>query len=281
MQPPVCRRTLHEVTLQLVLGLCLVCVAAAGQATMHIQPTNIAGIQIIPYSDVAFSSTLAGMADRTDLTPVNGVLPFTMIVRNTTSQKILALTTRYEIAKPGGRKQVISTRYESLANPAFSFPPQGLLLISPFAGLGVAINSHKGLFLPEVQRSLDRWLPMLQGSTKVELSVDSVLFEDGTIAGPDVADYMGDVQETVRARKEFQAQIHRVDKSSLRSWLESQKKKDYPTHGSPRPDFYTTEWDSLAWSLIADLEARGPDEMLRRFDDMVNQYQTRLYKKDR
>jgi hypothetical protein len=111
--------------------------------------------------------------------------------------------------------------------------PGARYLITPVSGLEIH-KTPEGRIIsspavnPDLMRSLRHWESQ-QADKRVEISIDSVIFEDGLLVGPDSADRLTVLNRSILARKGLAAELARLpDSRTLRRRLRELHDKPAP-----------------------------------------------------
>jgi hypothetical protein len=132
-------------------------------------------------------------------TSISGVEGLTLRLTNTSNKKIVGLTVRWITTDLQGRQEILDFRTDSfflVRTPILQ--PNGTLLLAP--GLMAPANQTIGFTGPGRNTAL---MARFQNSAKVEVSLDTVIFEDGEVVGPDRS---GTIAE-IKARKIAAAEV--------------------------------------------------------------------------
>lgn len=248
---------------RIALGTIVLAFGGLAQVSMIDQSEPIAGVTVIRYGDPEFPAALEKLTAGADLGAAAALLPYSVILRNDGPRKLLAVLRRYEVTRSDGTRQLITRRTEALASPSDALAVGAFILLSPMGGLGTASTNKVLLGSGMMGAEVQRWVPQLQSAQKIVFSVDSVVFEDGEIAGPDKSQYGREIEEVQRARRDLKASMP-PEAGDLRAWLQSQIKSDVAGRATRNPDFYNLELGALAQSLLIDYDAVGPEEVRKR-----------------
>jgi hypothetical protein len=141
------------------------------------------GIQMVPGSSDEFASTLTAFAGSSALSLLQPILPYSIIVRNDSTSALRLVIVRLNLKKPSGD----STWHEATLIERIA--PGEMALITPVGGLNTNLRAR--LQSPAL-RDTDDLTALLRkraleyiAMPEVEVTLDSVVFDDGGVIGPD------------------------------------------------------------------------------------------------
>ena len=176
------RRSLLKVLLLAVGGFCM----AAPAVQLNVRDLPQYGVTVIPPTDPNFhihtKTLLAGEADFA----VQTAEPFAVVIQNNSGQDLLAYAIRWSWTdkKRNGKVTVNDAFFHDLGTPGavnHRVPPGGMAFVSPF----FAFVRHART-IAITPRDMERVREMATQS-EITISLDSLLFADGRLVGPDEA----------------------------------------------------------------------------------------------
>lgn len=197
----------------------------AAQPTVALTNNGISFIQILGSGSIPPDTVSAVKA-----TSAEGILPYSVVVRNTGSLPITGLDILYNISANG--KEVprdffyLSPGDVADATSQPVIPPGGEVVLSPYHALNQALLGGNVLSLPGRDvAGIKDLVSFLDGSTHVAVSVDSVIRSDGTIVGPDRSLRYQSIQDQIRAYTEFRDELLKrfadgETDAQIASWLQ-------------------------------------------------------------
>ena len=131
--------------------------------------------------------------------------------------------------------------------------------------------SGNAIVQPYPDEGMDRMIAQFKAQhpnpgERVELTVDSIIFENGLLAGPDTEGMLQKVNERVRAEKDLSASLQDLKGDSFRAKLLFHAHKEMGNE-------YSGRISSAAHSLLAVMSENGEDAA----QQIVQQMQTRKW----
>lgn len=109
---------------------------------------------------------------------------------------------------------------------------------------------------PFPDEGMDRMVKLFdkqRGNGRVEVSVDSIIFEDGTLAGPDTAERMDEINARINAEKDLIASLVSLHGQELRKKLLAPQL----SQGSgPAASEYSRHMNGTAQAILAAIDSR-------------------------
>ena len=241
--------------------------AAFAQPAFSIEPVA-PGLQTVVLhgsGDTAFNAFVAehGLSDRANSDPL---WPWYVLIENGGEKPIIGVTARYEITGQDDKPMNMVNEHDTINNPTIAeLAPHSKMLVAPdgtrmkfqpaqrgtLAG-GASVGTAPGWYAR--QRS-------------IRFSLDSVLFADGTFAGPDFGHSYDIYNAFVTARLTIGAALEsmrNVPDDEITQYLKvlSAKRPFDPRD----PDYLAREMGRLAGSRLGTLTAEGRDKLFARSD---------------
>lgn len=133
--------------------------------------------------------------------------------------------------------------------------PGGSYLVTPISDFGASRDATgKRTLWPYMDEGMDRIIKLFEtqhAHERIEASLDSIIFEDGTLVGPDTANRMDKVNSRIRAERDLIAAISGLRGDDLRKQLArySELQSSDPT--------YSKYQNMAAGYLLRVLDTRG------------------------
>jgi len=152
-----------------------------GQPVVTVEPVapSLSGITLIKPVDSNFQSLVATFVPASEMPAFAPFLPYSVIVRNSTPRNILGMSVVFRVVNQQGQP------FTMAISPA-NFPTMRRPVLAPGKTFFVPVespgrtDSSVGL-----TASASLGIEQYNSSRSIDISVDSVLFDDGTLAGPD------------------------------------------------------------------------------------------------
>lgn len=136
--------------------------------------------------------------------------------------------------------------------------PGARFLITPVSDFLASTDaSGNAIVQPYLDEGLDRMIAQFKRqhpnpNERVDVTIDSVIFEDGSLGGPDTEGMMEKVNERIRAEKDLAKSVQLLSGEGLRAKL-------LPHAHKGVGDEYSGRTSSVVQSLLSVLEQHGED----------------------
>jgi hypothetical protein len=236
--------------MRLILMLSLIASICDGQnltttegpaGTMHKNDLNKYGVGLIIPTDAEFGIA----ADRVlmphggDIAPI--MKPISVVIENRSGKHIIGYAILWKFVQQSGAtvaKQAIFIEPASLADgsrlkrfinhPASASIPQGSeRLVSILGSIGAATNLA-GFHNSQLQQQAASFAALMEQSKEINVTLDGILFDDGSFAGPNHTHFFESIVKTFDAVQDFNRHVlqlaseHRSD-SEIVQWVTQQK----------------------------------------------------------
>lgn len=220
-----------------------------------------------------FQTELSSILDVTAVGQVASVLPHSIIATNDTGERIWSFTIVYtypqEISESGQPRRFIVSQAASIRSSTDQMlAPGDKYFITPVRNCTAMSRpgskvSRRFQFTPAMSREIDAYKERdIDSNRQVEVSVDSVIFEDGEIIGPDIAGRQASVNARIDADRSLFDSLAALQGDRLRDYL---KQTSGRTVITGEYDMYLT---SMAAHFLAILDAQG-EPALHRFVSLL------------
>ncbi|HXG65591.1 MAG TPA: hypothetical protein VNO70_10820 [Blastocatellia bacterium] len=173
------------------------------------------GIEIVGPTEAAFTTLMSKQLQKTSRMDIDTLKSSSAFVINNSGQSIAALKVKWELLQRDGRRIV---HYQSFSG--------GLRVISDAGSAHlseeIALKDHRLVSLLVIPNGPDGSFRVnlggggvdkarqLSESVKVTISVDGVLFGDGTFVGPDTGDFFESLKAEIEARTDVLEEFARA-----------------------------------------------------------------------
>jgi hypothetical protein len=185
---------------------------AEGNRQMRVtNPVAAEGISIILPSALTFNKRLTDLLDDSAIQKLGPLMPRTLIVVNDSGRYLAGLTVIFtypeRIAPAGTPWKYITNRTAHRADHKAMIAPGDVLLFTPLPGFYASFRPPANrLRQPLLDESIDRDLRRYEdaeGQSRIEAAIDSIIFDDGTLVGPDSANRLESLNNKFRANDEI------------------------------------------------------------------------------
>lgn len=243
--------------------------AMAGQPRVSFDSLSERGMALIPGESPDFEALLSSSIEPDAIGSIRAILPYTVIVRNDTSEWLIAVTVRFELTDRNGRTVWHLMRFMTRQNVRRQMvPPAGAVFMTPLPGMNTLLGQGKKLALSSIDlaRHLTPLAQLYSGQSRVSITLDSVVFENGELIGPDRGHTLETLNERRRAEEQLAAELSVRHGAEIRSYLASIPPADAPT--LDQMDQFKDHQHSIA-SLLAvhlgTIKAESQEEEARKW----------------
>lgn len=167
------------------------------------------GVELVPSDSPEFSRVLKQYVEPKSLDLIQSILPYTVIVKNNSRERLLMVTIRISARDETGRTTfhdiTLGTRNSNSVNMV---APGCTVLITPEPGLNTILRAGTLLRIGDQDtdttlKGLLRVAGRYRQKAQVDIALDSVVFEDGHLVGPDsvgilaMVNSMADAEDSV------------------------------------------------------------------------------------
>lgn len=230
------------------------------------------GLRLITASDPSFAQELDKLLSPSIIQEIHPLLPSSIILINDSGKFVWGFTVIYSYpdyvmpngaawqhrihVSPGG---AVDRRHMLAPKSVYLVTPASTITASRQADGHITLNPRSNLDIGSVVTEL-RALSTKLGS-HVLISLDSVLFEDGRLVGPDVSGQALSLNETMRAENDLISSVDGLTGVALRSKLS--KLADGPTH-----DQYSRHLAGLAVAFKGAFDGEGEESVHKDFKNI-------------
>lgn len=203
-------------------GACAAQPANGVQGVVVTNRSSIAGVAFIGPNDLSFNDAVTKVLSSSRTPTTNEWLPFSAVLTNNTGDSIVAVVVRWVKILPDGRKNTLvvnqtffssRTRPVQSGQPAVVLPVGGVLIQPSPSGSQDATNR------PDQITKLQAF----QAATRVEVTLDGVLFASGQFVGPNETHGFEELLARLSARNMYSEALARKangqSAAEVVSWL--------------------------------------------------------------
>ncbi len=200
---------------------------------------------------------------------VERAIPYSIILKNTSTQRITAFVVRYKTVNDARLVTWHTLRYESgrtSQDARFSFGPMKSFFVSPVRAINRAITFNTLNQLPGevLSAQMARGLALVQNQRSVTVLLDSVMFEDGSHLGPDTANDFRYFLAQFRAEMDFKRTVAALHGDELKSYLNQLKNAPQANTAvaeMSEAEHYSRSLSYLATCLLTAMNTRGEEAL--------------------
>jgi hypothetical protein len=220
-------------------------------ASMQIQNNGLdaQGVKLVGPTDPEFGKHFPSGFDR--------LQPYSVLFANNSTRRIAAVTIVYDFnGEPGtGGRQTIESR---VADPTVMLQPGDVRVFAPVFNFAQAVNANT-LKLPlsgQQQKEIDYYMMPFEQAKTVLAKIDSVVWEDGTIAGPDTSHMLDVMNAEAKADSELMAIARSTTGTALTQQLANVPMQKAAA-SADEEDWYARRKHDLAQSWISAINQFG------------------------
>ncbi len=163
---------------------------------------SLPGVEIIQPNTLKFLTAVTSLVDHEVLPSIQPVLPFSYVLRNTSDKFVIVYSTRWTLTDSAGNVTTQDRTWWNLSTlrDGDAIAPGASRLVSPIFRLGVANAGPTG---PALSRQIQQTLDAFTSKARVETSVETIVFEDGSAVGTDATNATGQAQAYLDAQRQM------------------------------------------------------------------------------
>jgi len=162
-------------------------------AAPHVTYKGLPGnsIELITNSSLEFTAALGASADPTAVATIQPILPYSAIVQNKTSRNLMQISVRTYLTDESGKTRENTTVLGRSGYPAswIASPGEMILITPPEGSLSTVLKRRTApMSIPEhesLAHQLATSVNRFSKLSEVEITIDSVIFDDGEVIGED------------------------------------------------------------------------------------------------
>jgi hypothetical protein len=228
------------------------------------------GIHLLPATSPEFIAALKSAADPESIFSIQSILPYSVMVKNFTEERLLMVTVRLYLTEPSGKRVWHDVTHGTRKNyPTDMIAPGSLVLITPEGGLNTVLSGSNSMHIPEkkmLSLSLTQLLDQYSRQSEVDITLDSVVFEDGGVIGPDKSGNMQAVNAWIAAEENVITEVLSRHGEEVNAFLASVRDTPAPFGGSlDKTDEFADHRRTYADDLISQRQAFRSEEEFFNF----------------
>lgn len=185
------------------------------------------GITVIDATSPAFMAEVAKFLDPEEIAKASFFLPYSVILVNNTGRYLWGFTVVYTfpawISGSGKPWRHVVSPAAGTFDRSKMFEPGARYLITPVNDFQSSIDAtgrrRLRVFLDEGMERIIKLFESEHANGQMELSIDSMIEEDGTLVGPDAAEMLDRIDSRFRAMRDLCASLRSLEGEDLRKQL--------------------------------------------------------------
>jgi hypothetical protein len=253
----------------LAAALSVLVLSAQPLVTVASVSDSLSGITLIGASDPVYLPAVSALIGASALPPYEPMLPFSVLVRNDTARPLIGLCVIFDVTQFNGMKDGGMVMCSNNIPPGNSRP----LLAAGVQLLASPVSQYiyiKPRHTPPAALPPER-LAEYTAAKSLVISLDSVVFADGTMAGPDTRNNFVSHSAKLAADRDFSAAVLALQSSpaaQLKNYLENVASR--PRAGPPSYDSeYNRTLASHARTLQRVLANHGAEDVFSAAESMA------------
>jgi hypothetical protein len=191
-------------------------------------PLQQEGLSVEDATSPSFNTSVQKFLEPEVFARARSFLPQSLVITNNTGRYLWGFTVIYtypdRISLAGTPwTHRISPTAAGPADRRFMLPPGASYLITPVSDFLASIDAAGNrLEAPYMDEGLERVISIYEAQhigDRLEVVLDSVIYEDGTLAGPDSAGMLRTINDRIRADKDLGSSLAKLRGEELRSKL--------------------------------------------------------------
>jgi hypothetical protein len=178
-----------------------------GIAPMNAEPnysfkkTSLSGVTIIDSKSPEFMTAVTPLVDPAVFPSIQAILPFSYVLKNNTNKFIIVYSTRWTLIDSSGQVTTQDRTWWNLSTlrDGDAIAPGASRFVSPIFRLGVPRVGPTG---DALSHQIERTLAQFSSKAKVETSLETVIFEDGSAVGTDATNATAQAQAYLDAERQ-------------------------------------------------------------------------------
>ncbi len=231
---------------------------AERRLTVH-NPLNDEGLSVVDATSPVFMDEVKRMLTPEAFSKAALFLPLSLVIKNNTGRYIWGFAVIYtlpdRISASGKPWQFQFSHSAPAPDRRLMLGPDESFLITPVSSFDASIDATGNRTRqPLLDEGLDRVIEVFTSqylNDRIEASADSVIYEDGTLSGPDSMNRLEEVNARLKANSDLVASVSDLRGEPLRKELQLLRGL------SQRNDAYSTHLRDTATALLSMLDAPG------------------------
>lgn len=241
-----------------ICGLLLAVVAMNAAPIITYTGLPGTGIELLLPSSPEFTAALTASQGADAVARYQPVLPYTVIVKNNTTESLWVVAVRTCQKEAGGR--VICSDGAMTTSPLSSMSslgPGAMVALSPYGPLTRVLNPSAPPNLAtkatSLMRSPEDTVESLARQPEVDITLDCVVFADGGVIGPDEGHHMDELIGSARARSALYSDLMNLSGDAAREYLSRIADAPMPEWRREEADWQAAWYERERWFLAKSL----------------------------
>jgi hypothetical protein len=186
----------------------LLCISSMAQPSVTLKGLDADGVSLAPSTGPGVGSGL----DRGRDTSLDVLLPYAPLIKNETDRHIIAYSAHWECTDTTGRvgRNKVAI-YDFSAFPSRTdLPPGGAWLVSTIPGLGSPTLRYS-----DISDQVNHLMSLFMRQRTIVISLDAVLFDDGTAVGPDPDHWISKWKAQIDAERDVYGALAAATSASI------------------------------------------------------------------
>jgi hypothetical protein len=185
------------------------------------------GLTVIDATSPAFMAEVAKFLDPSEIAKASFFLPYSIVLVNNTERYLWGFTVIYtfpdRVSGSGKPWRYIVAPSAGTSDRSRMLEPGASYLITPVNDFQASIDATgKRRLRPYLDEGMERIINLFESehaSGRIEVSIDSIIVEDGTLVGPDAAGTLDKIDSRFRAIRDLSASLRSLGGEDLRKQL--------------------------------------------------------------
>lgn len=203
-------------------------------------PGSLSGVTLIGPNDAAYRASVQALIPPGQLPAYQPMLPYSVLVRNDTGRTIVDVCLIFDVTQPTGYKT------GSIATSPGSIPPVGARpLLNPGAQILIAAVPRFDYIGPRghTPATDSPRIQQVAAAKSLVIGLDSAIFADGTMAGPDTQNNFLRYTAQLAADRDFAASIKGFEGTPIASLTAYLDQLDAASRSGPPQPIYDWEYN--------------------------------------
>jgi hypothetical protein len=211
----------------LYCAMCLLGACAMAEAAPRIAYKGLpgTGIEIVPPTSQEFMDALQRSADPQALLAIQPILPYSVMVKNGSSEWLFTVTIRIQVVNAAGKATMHTVTQGTRDNShASMIAPGSMIFMTPIGGLNTVLPRQGTMHIVNDEHLAARIatrVPQYSQGSYIETALDSVVFEDGGLVGPDGDHIMALLNSWAEAEGSIIKEVLARHGDDIKNYLES------------------------------------------------------------
>lgn len=237
------------------------------------------GVELLPPSSEAFVELLTAAAERQLLSAIQPILPYSVIVKNNTPERLLMVTVRMSEPDVTGNSASQTFTFGTISNdPLDSITPGSAVFVTPVTQLNRVLPQKRVMQIPGADSLKVRLATLVEQYSlhpELEVVLDAIVFADSRVIGPDISRTMDIVNLWADAEDDVISGILSRSGDDISTYLASIRNSSVVNPATINPDQKAGEFlecrQRFASDLLDQRNAFKSEEDFLRFLGMRNE----------